>query len=350
MGYEVDFLAVGDGERSGDAIALRYGNIFGRREEQQVIVIDGGTKDSGRRLVEHIKTYYGTGYVDLVISTHPDGDHCAGLTEVLEGLDVRLLAMHRPWEHAVEIRDLFRDGRLTDASLAAHIWEALQSARDLEAMALDKGIPIVEPFQGDKTSDGIVTILGPSEADYLSLVPHFRGTPEASEPLLEKAFRLAKEAVRWVQESLDPRSETLDDSGETTPENNSSVILLVNTPDGKLLFTGDAGISALAAAADYANGYGIDLRYLRIFQVPHHGSRHNLGPTILSRIGGTYSLISASKDADPKHPSRRVVNALIRRGSTVVATRGVQHCDCVNSPGRNWGPATPLPFFNLVEG
>ena len=28
IGYEIDFLAVGDGEKSGDAIALRFGNLL----------------------------------------------------------------------------------------------------------------------------------------------------------------------------------------------------------------------------------------------------------------------------------------------------------------------------------
>jgi hypothetical protein len=30
MAYEIDFLAVGDGERSGDAIAMRFGNVIKR--------------------------------------------------------------------------------------------------------------------------------------------------------------------------------------------------------------------------------------------------------------------------------------------------------------------------------
>jgi hypothetical protein len=64
MAYEVDFMAVGDGEKSGDAIALRFGNLVGPRSEQKVFVIDGGTKESGEKLVEHIQKYYGTTRVD----------------------------------------------------------------------------------------------------------------------------------------------------------------------------------------------------------------------------------------------------------------------------------------------
>ena len=57
MKYEIDYMSVGTGEKGGDAIALRYGN-FNQASEQHVVVIDGGTKESGQALVTHIKKYY----------------------------------------------------------------------------------------------------------------------------------------------------------------------------------------------------------------------------------------------------------------------------------------------------
>ena len=49
-GYEIDFLPVGD-KKGGDAIAVRFGNLYGGREEQRVIVIDGGFKETATELV-----------------------------------------------------------------------------------------------------------------------------------------------------------------------------------------------------------------------------------------------------------------------------------------------------------
>src|SRR5664280_2714171 len=97
MGYEIDFFAVGEKSSGGDAIAVRYGNLFGDRSEQMVIVIDGGYTDSGEALVNHIKTHFGTSRVDIVVSTHPDQDHITGLETVLEELQVGTLLMHLPW-------------------------------------------------------------------------------------------------------------------------------------------------------------------------------------------------------------------------------------------------------------
>ena len=50
IGYEIDFLAVGEGEKSGDAIALRFGSLLTDPPQQTVFVIDGGFKDSGQAL------------------------------------------------------------------------------------------------------------------------------------------------------------------------------------------------------------------------------------------------------------------------------------------------------------
>ncbi len=61
IGYEVDFLPVGNGEKCGDAIAIRFGDLLADPPQQTVVVIDAGFKDSGTALVQHIRSYYKTG-------------------------------------------------------------------------------------------------------------------------------------------------------------------------------------------------------------------------------------------------------------------------------------------------
>ena len=72
MAYEIDYLPVGDGEKSGDAIVLRYGNLNGPRDQQVIIVIDGRFKDSGEHLVNHIAKYYAA-YQDKKNNTGDSG-------------------------------------------------------------------------------------------------------------------------------------------------------------------------------------------------------------------------------------------------------------------------------------
>ena len=48
MGYEIDIIGVGQEAKSGDAIAMRWENLFGPRHEKKVVIIDGGFRDSGQ--------------------------------------------------------------------------------------------------------------------------------------------------------------------------------------------------------------------------------------------------------------------------------------------------------------
>ncbi|MBW2045507.1 MAG: MBL fold metallo-hydrolase [Deltaproteobacteria bacterium] len=366
MGFEIDFLPVGDGERGGDAICLRYGNINGQRNEYVVIVIDGGTKEVGKAIVSHIQRYYRTNQVDLVISTHPDADHCSGLIEVLEGLIVKILWMHKPWDHGEEIKSLFQSGKITDTSLRENLKKALEDSYSLYNLAIQKEITVHEPFSDETGQHPNLFILGPSKEFYESLLPHFRETPEPKQkiPVLQKAFEVALEAakdgVSWIAEKWN--IETLVDPEPylTSFENNSSVVLLLKVDAKTFLFTADAGVEALEEAYNKAVALGIDLKQSHFAQIPHHGSRRNVGPSILDRIIGPKlneekkiktAFVSVPKKGDPKHPSRKVTNAFKRRGAGVVVTKGrsILHHSPDSPQRENWSTVEVLPFYNEVE-
>jgi beta-lactamase superfamily II metal-dependent hydrolase len=357
MGYDIDFMAVGDNGKSGDAIALRYGDLNQAPRGQTVVVIDGGFTDDGRKLVDLVRDLYSTDSVDVVVSTHPDSDHANGLQTVLSELSVGQLWMHRPWLHTDDIARMFRDGRVTDSSVREHLRRSLDSARSLESLALRKGITIVEPFEG-LSLDGALTVLGPSESYYESLLPDFRGTPEAARGALREAAHRLAELVRKVLETWD--LETLTDDGETSAENSSSTVIQLTIEDRALLFTGDAGIPALQAALDARDARGLNGYRLRLLQVPHHGSRRNVGPTLLDRLLGgrvakgteptSVAFVSAAKNGEPKHPAKKVTNALQRRGASVHATQGEAKWFSYSSTSRDgYTPSIPLPFYEEVE-
>ncbi len=370
MSFEVDFLSVGEGEMSGDAIALRVGNLTGSRGQQFVMVIDGGTTEAGERLVEHIETFYGTDTVDLVVNTHPDGDHSSGLYSVLEKLKVGHLWMHQPWEHSGEICKMFKDGTLTNDRLSAKMQKALGDAWDLEKLAKRRGIRITEPFSDGEANQQYrgITILGPNTTYYESLLPDFRDMPDVKEQVgayFSRGFRALVEAAAQVVSKVAEAwgKETLQDPEDdaTSAENNTSVVLLLQLDGKQLLFTGDAGVPALDRAADFAHLLGIQLTASTFEQIPHHGSKRNVGPTILNRIVGPRLpssanpntktvFVSASKGGMPKHPAKKVTNAYQRRGAKVLATQGDSLRHSHQAPARSgWGPATPLPFYTEVE-
>jgi beta-lactamase superfamily II metal-dependent hydrolase len=358
MAYQIDFFPVGEGSKSGDAIAMRFGD-FSDYLKTQVVIIDGGFQSSGEALVKHVREVYGTTYVDLVVSTHPDTDHSCGLAPVLEELKVGQLWMHKPWEHTYDISKMFQDGRVTDMSVAEGIRKSLENVRYLEKLATKKGILIVEPFTGLQDVTQSLIVLGPTKQFYESLLPDFRCTPTPKyESIISKMLSGSVALAVKVAETLGV--ETLVEPTEGThAENNSSVIMLFAHGNDCILFTADAGVPALEQAIWQLEAIGFDFNRLRIVQIPHHGSKRNVGPKILDRILGAKrtddailrrAVVSASPDGEPKHPSKRVLNAFRRRGARVQGTMngGILMFN-KDAPRPGWTSAQEIPFYPEVE-
>jgi beta-lactamase superfamily II metal-dependent hydrolase len=355
MGYEIDFLAVGDKSSGGDAIALRWGDLLGSRASQTVMVIDGGYTDNGQALVDHITTHYGTDMVDIVVSTHPDRDHITGLETVLEQLTVTTLLMHLPWNHSPALAES-RKTAFTSLSFSEKLEKSLQETSDLEVIAQRRGVSIIEPFAGVKTNDGCFRVLGPSQEYYEELLPGIM-SPDTSNQRSGLFVKAAEAVTKFLDEKLDV--ETLGDAGVTRPSNNSSVISLLEVDGHACLLTGDAGIPALERVASQLEAEGFVPGSLRFMQVPHHGSRRNVGTSLLNRLLGgkvksephATAFVSAPKEnPNAKHPSKKVTNAFRRRGYPVHATQGQARQHGHANPDRaGWITSTPLPFYHRVE-
>jgi beta-lactamase superfamily II metal-dependent hydrolase len=367
MPFEIDFLPVGNGDRCGDAIAVRY-CLPGA---YTVMIYDGGTLESGEQLVNHVCEYYETDFVDHVVCSHPDADHACGLSVVLEELRVGTLWLHRPWHYSQIIIDYFRDGRITSQSLKDKLQTTMAAAYELEQIALEKEIAIRQPFQG--TMIGDFYVLSPSQEWYVhTLIADFEKSPEkkltaAAIPsplytLLQPMIEAAVKAGRWVNERWD--LELLRENPPTSAENDSSAILFAYMEEYRegILFTGDSGVQALNRAMDYLDIHRVNAPDLiKFIQVPHHGSRHNVSTSVLDRILGKrltakpnkydkVAFVSASKGSTT-HPRKMVVNAFLRRGAQVIATQGSTKCHCRGMPAREgWTTATPLDFSDRVEG
>lgn len=368
MGYEVEFLPVGSGDCGGDCIVIRHGDLLATGG-WYLTVIDGGYADDGKEAAEHIRKWYGKdAFVNLLISTHPDGDHCNGMCGLLENIDVKSIWMHKPWEHGDVVKQLFQAGpKITSTKIGEKLKKALESAHDLSELARKKNIPVTEPFTGLKDPTGKFLVCGPTKAYYQTLVSQFDclGSGSIATALayyLKSGVAAAKDVVASVSE--DWYTDGIhDDPKPISPQNNSSVITLFQSDGRNFLFTGDAGIPALTGAADWLQAQGFDFNTLTLVQVPHHGSRRNVGPTILDRLVGKRlpqpyqerdlkrrAFVSAAKDGGPKHPSKRVMNAFRRRGAPVTRDeKGIAIRFDFQAPDRGWTAIPSQPFFSSVE-
>lgn len=305
---EIDFLPVesktGPGSKSGDAICLRFASPT--EAKPTVVVIDGGYGPIGQALAHHIKTFYGTSTIDLVVSTHPDADHLNGLIELLEQMEVSELMLHLPWQHHNEVSK----------------YSNIEKIRELYGLAFNKGVPVTEPFAGLSRFDDRLRILGPTTAFYEELLAQDIGG--TNDQASEQAVSL--NAVPSSVAASAQEVQTLDNLDTVSARNNSSVITVITDAGEDHLFTGDAGITALKAAADELERVRHHLPVVEFFQVPHHGSRRNLGPEILDRWfptgGSEITAFVSSGLADEKHPGKAVMTELRQRGFMIYTTEG----------------------------
>jgi hypothetical protein len=237
--------------------------------------------------------------------------------------------------------------------------ESLRGASDLETIAARRGVKIIEPFAGLETPGGIFRILGPTEPYYEQLLDEIQGVGgmrEAARDLMSSVVEKARSLL--VRETLE--HETLRDDGVTSPQNNTSVISLLTIDGQQFLFTADAGIPALEQAVQRLEAEGFQPGELTFVQVPHHGSRRNVGPSVLDRLLGakgqaschsTAYVSAPQKNPENKHPAKKTENAFTRRGYAVHRTQGCwlwRHSP--NAPPRaDYRTVTPVAFHDYVD-
>lgn len=368
MKCEIEFLPVGSGSKPGDAIVVRYGEV----NAYELMIVDGGTLETGDQLVSHVQANFPGRTISHVVLTHPDADHASGLRTVLEKLKVANLWLHVPWLHAASARPYFANKNWTESTLATAIKNQYDILSEIINTAVGSHVQILEPFTG--STIGPFHVLTPYKAVYELLLPQFDRTPapdqkaieaqgfwiQKQEPpsalgtLLEKAVAKVQ---KWVPETW--QSERLRDGGTTSATNESSVVLYGSFELGPVLLTGDAGIWALTFAARQAEQSGLPLQQFSFVQIPHHGSRRNVGPSVLNRVIGPIQIqsttprfdafVSAPPD-DDTHPRKMVLNSFIRRGGRITPTQGMKVIYYGGFPARlGYTAARTIAFSSQVE-
>ena len=375
MSYEIDFIGVGDqSKQDADAICFRWktGQDIWGNPIYKVGVFDGGFQAHGEEMTKILNKYYfgdpngekspEQKVLDFICVSHPDQDHTAGIPEILENFKVKKIYMNRPWIYSDELWECVTDKRI---NLTKHLRDIYPYIADIEDIAVEKEIPIYEAFEGT-VIESCFRILSPAKDFYFQLLCESEKTLlQTKESALEKwkntlkhILASAKDVVLALSESW--THEELRDNVSTTPENESSIILLGNMGNGKILLTGDAGIRALEKAIAYAGTIGVSLKTeVKFYQIPHHGSRHNVSPTILNRLLGSIlpedtaptrtAFASSAKDSD--HPYKIVTNAFLRRGVDPFSNTSGHtiHHNTPDMPNRGWSSAESIPFSDNVE-
>jgi beta-lactamase superfamily II metal-dependent hydrolase len=304
-GFEIDMLSVGDAD-----CILATGWSSDRQRPARRVLIDGGNKGA----FDTVRTFLhnrNVSYLDAVVCTHPHDDHAAGLLELVkdETIGIGAAFAHVPQRHAdpVSIEKALK--LLAGSAEADSIRKSLDTAKNLVLAFAKRGLSVVEPFAGMDIE--FLTVVGPSQKFYAELVSQFSDAErvkkiDAKQLSLDVWGALHDHALKTVDTGLPP-------DPETTPENNSSVILAILYGENKYIFTADAGVPALQQASERYN-----LANCHWMQIPHHGSRRNLSPALAKYFSPKFAWASA--DGNKKHPRRAVVNLFKQLGTIVNST------------------------------
>lgn len=346
--YEIRFFQVGSASKGGDAILIRFLDEYQR---QTVIVVDGGYKETGEKIIEYLKTL-NIYVINLVVNTHPDIDHISGLIRLFEeqSLTINKLIMNRPWRDSNITANYFVDGRITNKSANKRMTEAFKYAYQLEKTAIAKigENNIIHPVVGNNYF-GCLTILSPSKDLYRTKLLESDKTPTSLDDSgnTRTFAKTMKKQVRYIKGFMSWRNE------DTTPINETSIVSLLSMPDKNYLLTADAGKNGIKEALDYKDSqFWLAHRSIDVLQLPHHGSRKNVTPVLIQRIDAKDYIISCPQNGlDTHHPSRRLVNMVLEK---IPKARIFTTADCycfVFYYKFNWQlkPQTPMSAFDEIE-
>ena len=336
MALEIDMLSVGNA----DAIIVQiYDSNF-----HKTILIDGGNGSDGEAVVKHIRGWAG-GKIDLLVNTHPDGDHVDGLTSVVKELPVYNAWIHEPSCHRQDIKTLMLNYSRSSSKAAREVYKSLAMAGDLINLLDSRRIPRTEPFTGVSYSlpdNAYLTVVGPTVDLYTELLSGIDEAVQQAEQAEMKKLLLSQPL--WYSPSV-VKSQTpeqvIDEKDEESPSNNSSAILLLTYHNQRFLFTADAGPIAFKSAIK-----SYDITNLNWMQVPHHGSRRNLTSGLIAYFSPNEAMVSAKGGDDEKHPNANTIQALKNAGATVYGTFRSGplwlHRDTPHSNRQGYTTATPL--------
>lgn len=291
--------------RRGDCLWIEYGDPAAPRR----VLIDGGiarTYDTLRARLEALPP--DRRRLELLVITHFDLDHIAGVLELLrdppEGLVIGDVWFN-DWDHLPEDDGVL--GAKQAESVAAHLelgrypWNEAFGGRT-KAAALDPtaDLPVL-----DLADDLKITLLSPT-------FDRLRRLRSAWQKELDKAGLTPGEAGREL-EGLGHPEERVEDDGvlgdgaldiealaaedfkEDTSRANGSSIAFVLEHDGKrCLFAGDAFPSDLTTQArKLAAAEGTERLAVDALKVSHHGGHKNTSPELLQALSCPTYLISS---------------------------------------------------------
>lgn len=330
--------------RQGDCLLLH----FGTKAKPGLIMIDGGPKDvykpQLRPRLMAIRKARGLDTqqplpVDLLMVSHIDEDHIQGILDLTAEMiatpqtQPRLLRVLRFWHNSFddilgntphELTAAVQDA-LGPASLGGGLSADATIESDADRDTIVGGIKVLSSFeQGHRLRDDAKALGFPANAQLIMMdkkpVPIGQGLNLlVTGPLKDELVALQKKNDAWLKTQKKkkvPATAALAAYIDQSVTNLSSIVVLAQSGDKRILLTGDArGDRILQGLEQNGVLQPHGRMHVDVLKAPHHGSSNDVAGDFFERITADHYVFSGNGDYG--NPERETIEMLFKaRGST----------------------------------
>lgn len=277
------------------------------------IVVDGGPGSTDERIASY---YQRLGHIDLMVLTHYDEDHIAGIKAYAQLFSKSPMPVGRFWGNCAREVHLVNDPIISDTgnrnagTLAYYLDQQRKSNPSFEWRE-----DIYYPHTLE-LPDVKITVLSPNsdslnqiKEEYESYIAkHPIVVDEAPEQTVQiasvRVMNDAKETIENLAKDDKPRS--------VNPANKASIAFLLETEGKTILMLGDADADIVADSIEtLKRPLPLKVDYVK---VSHHGSRNNISKRLLSLIDCNNYIFSTNGGTGRSyHPDRKTLALILRK-------------------------------------
>jgi beta-lactamase superfamily II metal-dependent hydrolase len=310
MGIRFEFFEAGCGD-----------SILVSTDEGTNILIDGGVKDTYfYSLEDKFEEFKNEDKkLDLVILSHYDDDHIAGLLELLdvEKRDIFKDEDYDPlikevWSNSFEGAEWFDKVSRYDTTSAGQNDTFTQFMQDIKHKVDYKDYISINYEKVLEKNDIQFILLSPDNTKVKDLYRQENDNTSGEITTQTYSKDADKSMVDLAKKSLKKNGGFKKESGEKRKENGASIAFILIHQNKKYLFLADAHIplivEELSKLTHYFNSRGkIEFEFIKL---SHHGSRNNLNQEFLELIA-CENFVVLTNGSKHKHPDKETLSKII---------------------------------------